>query len=256
MLDNRQHMEWIDRYLTGQLTGSELDEFERLQRENGAFRELVHDMKLLAGGIRLSARDSLRAEMQEWEKNLSRKANFHALPGAARILRTGWIPMAAAACIMVVLYLGIFRPAYDDRLANGLYREYFDGAYPNVVDLTYRHDPAGTKRDEAYMAYDREDYREAAAIWSAIPVPGDTVLFYLGQSYLESGEYEKAAGCFKKVLKSRIFLPDQAQWFLALALLRNHQTVEALEVLREIAAGGGDSQVKAGEIIEKLTRVH
>ena len=57
----------LDELELEELTSEELEVFARMQEGDRSFRELVQDMKLLAGGIRSSARDSLAEEIRGWE---------------------------------------------------------------------------------------------------------------------------------------------------------------------------------------------
>jgi tetratricopeptide (TPR) repeat protein len=253
MDNNKQNMEWIDKYLDDRLTAGELEVFERMQQEDQSFRELVHDMKLLVGGIRCSARDSLGEEISGWESKQKNIASQPKLSLRRRVLRMGWISLAAAACLTAILYMGLFRPPQSERIANSIYSHYYDGACKNIDVLTYRADkntiPA---HHEAFAAYDNEDYQKAAALFSEIPQKSDTVLFYLGNSWLAEKEFEKAAECFRNALETGKFRVEESRWHLALSLLKAGKADESESLLRELSGYRNIYQVKSLEILTKL----
>ncbi|MCX6226167.1 MAG: hypothetical protein NTV01_15695 [Bacteroidia bacterium] len=257
MDNHRQHMEWIDAYLDGRLTAGELEVFERMQQEDGSFKELVEDMKLLVSGIRVSARDSLKKEISGWESNQPELAAQPNMIQGRRARRIGWISLAAAACLTAFLYLGVIRPTTSERTANSIYRDYYDGAYQNVIALTYRSDKNTiTANQEAFAAYDLEDYQKAITLFSAIQQKSDTVLFYLGNSWLAVKEYQKAGECFRKVIETGKFMVDGSHWYLALSLLKNGQMDEAESFFRELSENRNFYQAKAMEILTKLSNSH
>ena len=246
-------MDWIDRYLDGQLTAGELEVFERMQQEDPSFRELVRDMKMLVDGIRSSARDSLLEEIRGWESKQPELTSQPKLSLIRRIRKTGWISLAAAACLTAFLYLGVFRPTPSERIANSIYRDNYDGAFQNIVSLTYR---SGTNNisdyQKAFAAYDTEDYHQAAELFSAIPQKSDTVLFYLGNSWLALRKYEQAGNCYQSALATGKFMVDESRWYLALSLLKTGKMDEAVMYFRELTKYRNFYQVKAMEIVTKL----
>jgi tetratricopeptide (TPR) repeat protein len=257
MDSSAKHMEWIDKYLDDQLTPAEMEEFEKMQRKDGSFKKLVDDMKILAGGIRQSAGDSLRLEMQGWESKLQDTENREKARRSMRMRRFGWISLAAAACLTAMIYIGISRPDGSERFTNSIFRDHYDGAFQNVVSLAYRSESTAMRtHGEAFDAYDRKDYREAAALFSAIPQKSDTVLFYLGQSWLAIKEYDKATSCFRASLESGQFMADQSRWYLALSLLKSGRAEEAETILRELSANPNFYQEQASDILSRLSTLH
>ncbi len=255
MNNQYQHMEWIDKFLDGKLTAGELEAFKKMQEEDASFREMVVDMRLLVNGIRSTARDSLRQEISSWEimqPAIEPKANLR-----KRVMGMGWISLAAAACLAATLYIGVFRPPQSERIANSIYREYYDGAYQNTVVLSYRSDENHISgAQQAFGAYDRKEYQTAIALFSALPQKNDTVQFFLGQSFLSEKEYLKAAECFRATLESGKFMPDESRWFLAISLLKSGKTDEAKSIFGELSSYRNVYQNQALEIRSKLSTIH
>lgn len=252
-----QYMELIDRYLGNELTAAELEQFERMRKEDASFRELLADMELLTDGIRSSAKESMLEEIRGFEKNQPDLYSGSGRDTGRRFRITGWISIAAAACITAVLYLGVIRPPQSERMANAIYREYYDGAFKNVIAMTFRSDSV-RKNDfrDAFDAYDTGDFRQAAALFSKIPVPNDTVLFFLGNAWMELKEYENASGCFRKVLEQEKFMVDQSRWFLALSLLKSGLNEEAELPLKKLSGYPNFYQAKATEIANRISSLY
>jgi tetratricopeptide (TPR) repeat protein len=255
MNSSERDIELIDKYLENRLTGTELEEFERLRGEDAAFREMLADMEVMVSGIRSSARESVMEEIRGWESSQPSLAVVHRTSLNTRIRRIAYTSMAAAASLSAVLYFGVFRPTPDERLANALFREYFDGPETFVSSLTYRSDNnRNSATDAAYSAYAKGDYRTASEIFSALPVMNDTTLFYLGNSWLALKEYEKAESCFKDCLENGGFMPDRTCWNLAFINLKLGRTDQARRFLIELTTHSNKFQSASIEILARLSK--
>lgn len=250
-------MEWIEKYLDDRLTAGEMETFIKMQQEDSSFRELVNDMKLLVSGIKSSARESMAQEIREWENRQEKIIAEPMINHNRSYRRIGYISLAAAACLAVLLYFGVLRQPVAERMASSIYREYYDGPYHNMVALTYRSDANKTfKYQEAFNAYDLKDFQKASELLSAIPQKSDTILFYLGNSWMAVKEFEKAGDCYRSSLLTGKFMADQARWYLALALLKSGKLDEAEPVFRELTTYRNYYQEKAMEISSKLSTFH
>jgi tetratricopeptide (TPR) repeat protein len=254
MDSQRQQMEWIGKYLENRMEPGELEVFERMLREDVSFRELVNDTKLLISGIQSSARDSMKEEIRNWESGQPDLSQLPKRLTSNKALRIGWMSLAAAACLTAFLYFGALRTSPDERAANTLFSDYYDGAYQNVVALTFRSDARViTAHQEAFAAYDLDDYRKASKLFSEIPQQSDTVLFYLGNSWMALKEYQKAGDCFRSAIEKGGFMVDQSRWYLSLSLLKSGHQKEAEPIFRELSAYPNFYQSKAKQIAARLS---
>ncbi|MFO7617500.1 MAG: tetratricopeptide repeat protein [Bacteroidales bacterium] len=249
-------MEWIDRYLSGDLDPGELDEFERRMRQDKAFRALVSDLKVISEGIRASARDSLLQDLMCWEEKYAKRSGLELQVRRNNLRRVAWVTMAAAASLALLFYVGIIRPSGEERLIQSIYREY-SLAPENVSVLSYR---SGRAVEEdyhrAFEAYDLGKYRKAASLFSALEDQSDTVLFYLGSSLMEIRQYSRAADCFRQVLSKGGYQIDQSRWQLALALIKAGDLEGSREILLMLTNYPNYFREKSLEILKKTKTIH
>ena len=92
----------------------------------------------------------------------------------------------------------------------------------------------------ALLAYNEQDYTTAISLLQqSLRDPSfkqhDAGWYYIGQSYLAQKQLVPALDALKKVSQKSLLYPD-AQWFMSLAALANHQEAQSIDILNTIAA--------------------
>ncbi len=109
---------------------------------------------------------------------------------------------------------------------------------------------------KALNLYEKADYKNARLEFEKI-LRGDptnfAIKFYLGITYIETGEPEKAISLFDELAKDKgnLFL-EQAEWYLGICYLKTEKKTKALGQFTQIAASDGFFKDKAKEILDKL----
>ena len=158
-----------------------------------------------------------------------------------------------AATIIILLSIGtilyFMNVAKPD--AQQLFADYYK-PYPNVVTVKGSNDKllsAGmyyydiAKYDSAIMFYDKilEDNTQ-----------NTEVLFYKGICLLATDKQDEATGIFNEITQdNKSPFKDQAKWYLALAYIKEGNSVKAKEVLSGISKGSSNYE-KAKKLLRQL----
>jgi hypothetical protein len=153
---------------------------------------------------------------------------------------------AAAAAILLLIAAGSWwltqTATYD---ANDVFAETFTPYANDLSGRTMGDDTTtiGGRLGEALLAYDRRDYPAAVSAFEAhflapptsiAPATAPQIQFYYGISLLGTGQAQTALPVLD-ALRTDATYGDPADWYHALALLRDGQTAAARSSLQDIA---------------------
>ncbi len=220
----------LEKFLHRQLTDNEARELEALMQSDADFAEEV------AVATALNADHNVR-QKQEWKAMLAeqRAAAPQALPRSGRRIWLNVARLAAAVAVLIAAFFLFYpaQPSPQQLAANYL-------KTPHLAPEVTRNqnvDPASW--NDIRTAYLDEDYRELIRllrddIQAGNGTPQHT--FYLGLGYLYQPEpdYEQAITALRSLIDRSASFQEEAQWFLALAYLRNDQPEQAESLLRTI----------------------
>jgi tetratricopeptide (TPR) repeat protein len=162
--------------------------------------------------------------------------------------------MAAASLtvILVVSYFFLFSP--DTRDAQQLFSAYYKPYY-NVIDDYKRGGNATPSETEAFRLYEQKEYESAInAFEKGLSEDPENIplLFYGGLSYLAADEMDKAISMLDRVVTSKHTLKEAAEWYLALAYLKNNDLLQSKKIVEDIAGHEGAYKDKATSLLQEL----
>lgn len=239
----------------GRLAAERLGEIEALAASCPACAELLDDLErfrtLASRGLTVA---SERRAFDAADAAARRKLGLPRAPrpGFRRVLRGavryGWFPAAAAAAVLLVVWLTPSRPVLIASVE----------AVPLEPPPTVRGLSLGETWDRLERPWNAGDMAEAARILDAAaekhPDRAD-LLFYLGVARLRSGEAVSAVEALRKADRLEAETPSEnTRWMLAAALERTGRTEEACDVLRSVAEIGGARAGAAREIAGRACR--
>ncbi|MEQ8417134.1 MAG: hypothetical protein RIB71_21810 [Imperialibacter sp.] len=242
-----QDIALIDRYLNGELSESEEEEFRQRLAAEKDFAQLFEDVRYLQKGLE-------RAELEKaWKAIQAAEADIvdTAPTGAATFSWKVWLPVAASVALLVVAAWFFLLRSTEPQ---ALYAQYFE-VYPNVEAPIYRDSSAKdslTTKDLAFRRYADEDYDMAIEIFKSIKQPDEGTLFYLGMSYLANDEATKAAAIWEPLSEEAVDYKTQVQWYLALAWLKLDEEEKAKELFEELAESGTAYGDRSKEILKAM----
>lgn len=243
MKESISDIEIIERYYDNALTDAEVAQLKERLKTNAELKKLFDQEKLLINTIRFKAAQSNLAFLKQVEKSIED-------PASVSTFKIGWYYYAAAACVTLLVVAGIFFPSQPSN--EELFAQNFK-PYPNVFQPLVRGGEPDD-RSEAFQAYEEGNYQRAVELLSKMQQESSDqeILLLLGNSNLALGKTEEAKKNFIELITKYDDLDLQAKWFLSLCYLKNGETEQLRNLLKEL----GDTEIsyatKAKELLKKV----
>ena len=244
MMESGYDMKFIERYFDHELNNEEIALLhERLNHDPG-FQKLFEQERLLINAIR---HQTLRRDLVFLEKKERELAGrkTHAF------ILSPWYFAAAAVVAGLIALAVVFLPGNND--TERLYEAYFK-PYPNVFEPTLRGTAENTVRRQAFQAYERGEYEQAASLFKNLIREEEEagILFLLGNAQLTIGKTDEARLSFERTLNYFDELDLEARWYLALVYLKLGQPQVAKKYLVEVSLGESVFREQARELLADL----
>ncbi len=250
-MEESERIQTIEDFLFQRLPPHEQEAFAQRMAVDA---ELAREVRLHAeaiNGIRMASRKMLKQQLREVEERIAAKE-------ATARLRTGrlfpgWIWQAAATVVLLlggVFYYLVNRSSKEDEL----FLRYYE-PYPNVIASVNRGEEPRDEKARALQAYERGDYHLASQTLEALhaKLPTDVAItFYLGQAYLGDNQTEKAVQSLRELAKSSNDFSLQAQWYLSLLYLKQHELPKARPLLETLSKEEGTYGTKAKALLREI----
>ncbi len=228
----------INRYFEGTLTPQENLLFDDLLKNQSNFSEEVAFQKMTKAAITLEKRKELKVKLQEFEKNnkTSKKSKT-------------WLYIAAS--IALILGISLFF-VNEDPSNNKLYAQYFE-AFPNTVAPIVRSDSDKNLKNDAFAAYENENYEKASQLFSQLitSTTEEFAPFYKAMSLMKLDQIKEASALLAETNWS-ISYSDKALWYLALCKLKENKNSETKVLLQDLIAKNGFKNKEAKSLLAKL----
>ncbi len=246
------YSEFIDRYLDKNLSGPELNWFEKELDSNP---ELQAELKLQKELNEVLGQDDIL--------DLREKLNvIHEMvdpePEGKRIKRTlsgNWAGIAAA-CAVILVAIGFLLTNSINPVQTA--EELFDQHYePYIVPTNYRSAAEiNIVFHKALVEYGNQDYQKALQLFEEVLFEDESrmdVTLLTGISNLEIENYNKANNSFQKVIdhNDNLFI-EQAEWYLALCYLKTGEQEKAHIQFGKIITDNSLYKEEAEDILNKL----
>ncbi|HTF20397.1 MAG TPA: tetratricopeptide repeat protein [Chryseolinea sp.] len=245
MNHTERDIELIEKYFDEGLSEFDAASFERRINTDDSFRTLVEQEKYIIGAIRIQG---LKDELEQLKRMEATLKDPHTAIRQSSNRR--WYALAAAVVALIIVARFALMPGVT---TEDLYEDHFR-PYPNVFEPTLRGQSLANDRTDAFKAYEKGDYKQAAALFRTVlqrqKDPG--VLLLLGNCNLMLGNTAEAIVNFSKLAGESSELSMQAKWFLSLAYLKDDDKTRALPLLKELAATDASYADKAKEILKEL----
>ncbi|MBC8490235.1 MAG: tetratricopeptide repeat protein [Bacteroidetes bacterium] len=158
---------------------------------------------------------------------------------------------------ITVVLLIIFR---HGKTNEELFAEYFK-PYTNIITTRNQlSDEYNKLMSNALYYYETREYNKANIFFLELTNEGitnDTLMFYYGISSLGNNDPSKAINIFEMILtgQGRTFF-QQAEWYLALAYIKNGDKEKAIEMLEKLIDNNTYYKTDAKKLIKELRKVH
>lgn len=260
MIDDANKDELIEQYLSGEMSGSLLDEFKEKLAANEEFRKEVALQTALVRNIKAAGRKEWAMKLGNIHNGMNLSGSEDELPRVEKgnvksinILYQKRYLVGIAAAVIVILF-SVWFFTVNNSGTNPVFASYFK-PYPSLMQTTrgLPREPAG-ERDAAFTAYRNGEYSASIKLFNSIlgKQPDEEALFYSGNAYLCINEAGQAESAFKKYLATYKEFAVEAKWYLGLSYLKQGKINDAKALLTSLAHDGNDYSKKAEEVISQL----
>ena len=224
----------IQDYIDGLLEGAELQQFEQRMEEDQELRDLVELQKEVHEII------SRRIESGEDElrENIARaRANIATAPKSNKVFKM-YIPIAAAACLLAVFGLFLFRGG-DQALYD----------MPIMPSEIVRGEVGNTSYEDAVKLFNEGKYSEVRAVLQPLIGAEPEVVqyqYYAALTFVGEEDWSAATSALQPLAEGRSIYADDAKYYLGLAYWKTGNTQDAIASLEQIPDVGklGEKKVK------------
>lgn len=202
------------------------------QKLNDLLSEVVHSEKtdsILKSWVNTLADEELRNEMAS-----TLQADFKIDKGSSKKSKTvrlrTWITAAASIAILISVFFYKQNMADPDVLA----AQYLQTQFVEHPGNSKGFAQVNSFRSEAILAFNEEAFLKAAENFEKITEPTQEDIYYLGLSFLKTGQYSKASESLEKCLSEGSRFKEEATWFLAISLILEGKEANSKVLLEEI----------------------
>ncbi len=234
-MDEEKKLILIESYLEGTLKGQALVDFEQRLSSD---QELAAEVNLHRDvDQQLVRQEQKKALRKEWEEIIETDAAPQA-PATSKRSLFYYLPRIAAAVLFgILLYLAWPTSLSEQQLA-GQYWEQTAVFQSSTIDRSSAPTPAYLRLlEQAYTAYEGQQYPEAIAICKQLSPPLEEVTLLLGAAQFANEDPTAAIQSFQSILDQVVSTnKEEARWYLALAYLKNGDRDNAQQTLATIIA--------------------
>ena len=243
---SEQDIDQLDAYLQNSLSEAERQAFEQKLQQMPELKTELHFQQSVKEAVVFKEATQLKSRLLKLEDELMADGSGIkpiTRPGSHWAGKWGLISsMAAALALVAIAFWFLFSQPNNQELYTAYYQ-----AYPNTEDPITRGEAGELS---GFQLYEQERYEEA--IEKLEQRNNETDAFYIAQSYLALGQEEQALEIFSKLSRKDFEYTDASRWYLALLLLKQDKTDEAIVQLKKLAEQPNTYQNKAIELLEEL----
>lgn len=233
--------ELIQAFVEKKLGKEEKAEFDRLFETDPEFREEVAFHNDLKTAFSTMERERLKTKLQQFESELKApKQKTYAV----------WL---AAACILVIVGVGLMTFFNKNTAPSQLYADYFE-PYENVVAPITRGKTNETTKKYTFVAYEKKEFEKATKGFRTLfENTGESYyLLYQANALMANNQIKEAVPLLEKHLAFKDKFADKSRWYLALAYLKTKEVKKAEKLLRKIVEENAYKTKEAKEILAQL----
>jgi tetratricopeptide (TPR) repeat protein len=242
----------IDRYLDGDLNGSELKTFEKELDSNPELKEELKLQRDVNKALREKEILDFRAQLKIIHQSFE---PAHGKNIAGQLVNSKWARIAVASVVLLIAIAVLTNYFVGNRVN---YDRIFDKYYEKYKPLNVRSgfDEIDIMYHNALTAYQNEAYEKALILFEEVLELDQSrmeVNLMTGVSNMELEEFEKASTSFSKVIihNDNLFM-DHAEWYLGFCYIKTDNTDKAVEQFTKIASGNSPNKDRAKKILKKI----
>lgn len=238
----------FDNYFSNSLTKAQEKVMNELLENDLEFKERFEFERDLQRATELREIRDVKAMLVNFEDDI--KQSEKVVPTISRF--RNWSIAASILLLIGLSWFSYYSFLHTDY--NGLYEANYV-EYPSTIHSISRGENDNLSLEQlAFEAYDNNDNLQAISLFSELKETNnlDFTDFYLAQTYLKLGEYEKARVLFENVITNKKELEPEARWFLALIYVKIGEKVNAIRTLKEVITDERYNKIEAQLLLKKL----
>lgn len=236
-MNNMEKYNMIDRYLEGDLTEKEMQQFDDLVQSDTEFADAWSMEQDILEGIEAFGNEQLKAELQaiheEERGTFKKKAEVKAEAKVVRMRRFRGLAMAASfALVLLAGWWIVNSSGPSDQIAADFYEK------PSYTGLRSGEGEADIEKIKGY--YESAAYQKAVSeleLYLEGQKQNPDGLYYLGICHYELGNYEAASIAFQNLQGLDNEYNDKATWLLALSYVNLDKKEKAKAELQKLKDG-------------------
>lgn len=226
-----KNLDLIEGYFENSLNAKQRIEFNELIQTDEEFKKEFLFQKDLKRVITQHQNEELKDALVQFESKLKRNFRFGVLPSK-------WV---AAASLALILSFGSWAVKnYVFPSNERIFDNYFE-PYRNTVLPIVRGEEMNTIEYRAFLAYESGEYHKAINLFNSVENKGEKyVPFYKAMCYLSVDKTQAAIETLLPIAEGSdgsiedLDWQQKAEWYLALAYLKQDQEQEALYYLNKL----------------------
>lgn len=244
MAEFSSNEELIEQYHQKLITKSE---FDAQLVDNAELAILFEQYEADMNNVNLLAKEDIKAQTIEI---LARK----------RRLKRLWLLVGSVLIILFTVYFSSKTNFSKIEDTGSLYATYYETIKPSKQRNTNSADQGNTSFERALVAFSRKDYLIAITDFEETLSDStfsrkDEALLYVGISNLEENQVNIAVEYFSAI-SSESYYYEEAEWYLALSLLKVNRLAESKIILQKIASDTKHYKTEfANELVNKIEQI-
>ena len=237
-----EHPELIEKYIQNRLSAEEELVFNKLLKNNSAFKEEVELHAKIKKVVTHEDDTNFRNLISDIE-NKARSTSY----------KRSYKKWLVAASIILLFGLGYNSINSNTTSTQELFASYFE-PYRNVVHPIERSTEQQDKKAIAFMAYEKGEYEKAITLFTELYNSSKEpyYLFYKANALLKLEKADEAIPLLLEHLKTKDTLTEKTKWYLALAYLKIEDSEKAKALLNTIITEGAYKNKEAEELLKKF----
>ena len=236
----------IEDYILGNLEGTVKKDFEDLLKKDAELQESVKEYQLMIEGTKYTGRKELLGTLKEIESNRKEKQKSGT---KHQIL---YLAIAAGIALLVTFYIVIENTLQK---SPAVIAEAYYEPYPALYGYTTRGEQnPKTDFEKAMNYYESSNYKEALKLLTDMkdPEKQELINFYLANTYLALDQFEDCESIYKDIMNNGETFQSQAEWFLAIAYLKDDKVDQAVPLLQDLVSKNSDFSEKSDKLLKSI----
>ncbi|WP_025743933.1 tetratricopeptide repeat protein [Aquimarina pacifica] len=239
--------EHIDQYLSGSLKGKDLESFTNSLKSDKSLQIEVERHSIIRTALQNEGTINFRKNIERIDQEIENEKMVQ----KTHKQKSFWSPSKIAAIFIVLIGLSSIFWFYNSDKKD-LFAAYYV-AYP-MTELTRGESTVENLQKEIAQDYKNGAYQKVIPSLVRLTTnqpTNDQLKIYLGNSYLNTNQEDKAAVLFATFTKENTFYKD-AQWFLALSYLKQKKNDKAILILENLVSFESLYKNKAQNLLKDL----